>query len=151
VAGQISWLAVGGVVSGAASLVLLRFLWPYRAEPGARFFILTIACEAVWAFSYGAALLVFDPALRRLFEIPIWLGINFIGVFFLAFALEYTGRGSLLRSRWMGGLVGVQALHTLVVATNPLHHLAWNDYHVDPVFGAATVAYGTHLSSSPRV
>lgn len=142
-AGQIPWLAVGAVVSGAASLAFLRFAWRYRAEPGARFFVVTIACEALWAFSYGVALLVFDPALRWLFEIPIWLGINFIGVSFLAFALEYTGRSTLLRSRWMGGLVGLQVLHTLLVATNPLHNLAWGGYHIDPVFGAATVTY-TH-------
>jgi len=143
VVGQIPWLAAGVLASGAASVAFLRFLWPYREEPGARFFIVTIACEALWAVSYGGALLVVDPGLRRLFEIPIWLGINFIGVSFLAFALEYTGRGGLLRSRWMAGLVGLQALHTLVVATNPLHHIAWSDYHVEPVFGAATVVY-TH-------
>jgi len=143
VIGQVPWLAVGGVVSGAASIAFIRYLWPYREEPGARFFIVTIACEALWAFSYGVALLVSNRSLRWLFEIPIWLGINFIGVSFLAFALEYTGRSNLLRSRWMGGLVGLQTLHTLVVATNPLHHLAWNNYHVDPVFGAATVTY-TH-------
>jgi len=143
VAGEIPWLAVGGIASGVASVAFLRFLWPYREAPGARFFIGTIACEAVWAFSYGAALLVFNRTLRWFFEIPIWLGINFIGVFFLAFALEYTGRSSLLRSRWMGGLVGLQALHTLIVVTNPVHHLAWSSYTVDPVLGAATVTY-TH-------
>ena len=140
---QLPWLAVGALLSGVASVAFLRYLWPYREEPGARFFIGTIACEALWAFAYGVALFVFDPALRQLFEVPIWLGINFIGVFFLAFALEYTGRSSLLRSRWMGGLVVLQALHTLIVATNSLHQVAWSDYHVEPGFGAATVAY-TH-------
>jgi PAS domain S-box-containing protein len=143
VVGQIPWVAAAGIGSGVASVAFLRFLWPYREEPGARFFMATIACEALWAFSYGTALLVFDPALRWLFEVPIWLGIDFIGVFFLAFALEYTGRSGLLRSKWMGGLVGLQTLHTLTVATNPLHHLAWSNYHVEPVLGAATVAY-TH-------
>ncbi|MFB6295283.1 MAG: histidine kinase N-terminal 7TM domain-containing protein [Halobacteriales archaeon] len=140
---HVPWLAVGALASGVASVAFVRYLWPYREEPGARFFIATIGCEALWAFAYGAALFVFDPGLRRLFEIPIWLGIDFIGVFFLAFALEYTGRSSLLRSRWMGGLVALQALHTLVVATNPLHHVAWKNYHIEPTFGAATVTY-TH-------
>jgi signal transduction histidine kinase len=143
VSSQLPWLAVGALLSGVASVAFLRYLWPHREKPGARFFIGTIACEALWAFAYGAALFVFDPALRQLFEVPIWLGINFIGVFFLAFALEYTGRSSLLRSRWMGGLVALQALHTLIVATNSLHQVAWSDYHVEPAFGAATVAY-TH-------
>ncbi len=142
---QIPWLAGAGIASGVASVAFLRVLWPYREAPGARFFIATIACEALWAFSYGAALLVFDSTRRWLFEIPIWLGINFIGVFFLAFALEYTGRSSLLRSKWMSGLVGLQVLHTLIVVTNPLHQLAWSNYAIDPVVGAATVTY-THGS-----
>jgi len=139
----VPWPAVGALVSGLASLVFLRYLWAYRSKPGAGFFIATIACEALWSFSYGAALLVFDPTVRELLEIPIWLGVNFIGVFFLAFALEYTGRGSLVRSRWMGALVGLQTLHTIIVATNPLHYVAWSDYSIEPLFGAATVTY-TH-------
>ncbi|WP_435129730.1 histidine kinase N-terminal 7TM domain-containing protein [Halobaculum sp. D14] len=139
----VPWLAVGSLLSGAISVGFVRYLWPYRGKLGSRFFIATIACEALWSLSYGAALLVFDPALRRLFELPIWFAINFIGVFFLAFALEYTGRGRLLRSKLMGGVVLLQTAHTLVVATNPLHHVAWSNYHIEPVYGVATVAY-TH-------
>jgi signal transduction histidine kinase len=138
-----SWLAGGSLLSGVVSLYFVRYLWPYREKPGARFFVATIACEALWALSYGVALLVFDPGLRQLFEIPIWAGINFIGVFFLAFALEYTGRGHVVRSKLFGGVALVQVVHTLIVATNSWHHVAWSNYHVEPVLGAATVAY-TH-------
>jgi PAS domain S-box-containing protein len=139
----VPWLPAGALASGIASLVFLRYLWGYRSKPGARFFIATIACEALWSFSYGAALLVFDPTIREILEIPIWLGVNFIGVLFLAFALEYTGRGSLVRSRWMGALVALQTIHTGIVVTNPLHGVAWSEYSVEPLFGAATVTY-TH-------
>lgn len=133
--------ALGTLLSGVLSLFLIRYLWSYRENPGARFFVGVIACEALWALSYGTGLFVFDPALRRLFEIPIWVGINFIGVFFLAFALEYTGRGRLVRSRGFALLVGLQTLHTGLVVTNPLHHVAWSNYHIAPVFGSATVLY----------
>jgi signal transduction histidine kinase len=136
-------LAAGALASGVASLVFLRYLRAYRSKPGARFFIATIACEALWSFSYGVALLVFDPTIRELLEVPIWFAVNFIGVFFLAFALEYTGRGSLVRSRWMGGLVALQTVHTGIVATNSLHGIAWSEYSIEPLFGAATVTY-TH-------
>lgn len=138
-----AWLAVGTLAAGVISIYFIRYLWPYRDNPGARFFIATIGCEALWALSYGGALLVFDPSLRVIFEVPIWIGINFIGVFFLAFALAYTGRGHLVRSKLMGTIGGVQVLHTIVIITNPLHHIAWSNYHIDPIFGAATVSY-TH-------
>ncbi|MFB6219999.1 MAG: histidine kinase N-terminal 7TM domain-containing protein, partial [Halolamina sp.] len=140
---RVPWLAVGSLAAGAISLGFIQFLWEYRDKPGGRFFIATIACEALWSFAYGAALLVFDPMLRMAFEVPIWFAVNFIGVFFLAFALEYTGRGSLLRSRWMAGVVGIQTLHTLIVITNPIHNIAWSNYTITPVYGAATVTY-TH-------
>ena len=137
----IPWLALASIASGVVSLGFMRYLWPYRNRLGGRFFIATIGCEALWALSYGGALFVFDPALRYAFEVPIWLAINFIGVFFLAFALEYTGRSGLLRSKAMGAVVGLQILHTLVVVTNPIHGIAWTGYRIDPVFGLATVTY----------
>lgn len=137
----VPWLALGSLTSGLVSVGFVRYLWPYRDRLGGRFFVATIGCEALWSLSYGVALFVFDPALRELFEVPIWFAINFIGVFFLAFALEYTGRSDLVRSRLMGGIVVLQSLHTLVVLTNPLHHVAWSDYGVEPIFGAATVSY----------
>ncbi len=137
----IPWLALASIASGVVSLGFMRYLWPYRNRLGGRFFIATIGCEALWALSYGGALFVFDPALRYAFEVPIWLAINFIGVFFLAFALEYTGRSGLLRSKAMGAIVGLQILHTLVVVTNPIHGIAWTGYRIDPVFGLATVTY----------
>lgn len=135
------WLALGSLASGAISLGFMRHIWRYRDRPGALYFAITIGCVALWSLAYGAALFVFDPFWRQLFEIPIWLAINFIGVFFLAFGLEYTGRGDLLRSKFMGAVIGIQSVHTLVVLTNPLHHVAWSNYAVTPVLGAATVTY----------
>ncbi|RLM57361.1 PAS domain-containing protein [Halobellus sp. Atlit-31R] len=137
------WVAIASIASGVVSVGFLLYLWPYRDRLGGRFFIATIGCEALWALSYGVALFVFDPVLRRAFEVPIWLAINFIGVCFLAFALEYTGRTDVLRSKVMGGIVGLQVLHTLVVVTNPWHHVAWRAYRIEPTFGLATVTY-TH-------
>lgn len=142
-ASSVPWLPILVLGAGVVSASFIRYLWPYRHSPGGWFFIGTIAAESVWTLSYGLALLVFDPGLRALFEIPIWLGVNFIGVFFLAFALEYTGRGGLVRSPWMVGLVALQVVHTVIVATNPLHGIAWSSYQLEPVLGAATVSY-TH-------
>lgn len=138
-----TWLALGPFAAFAMSLYFLWHLWPYRDEPGGWLFIATIVCEAVWTGTYGLALMVFDPTLRWLLEIPMWFAKSFILVFFLGFVLEYTGRGELVRSKWMGLVAAIQAGSVLLVATNPLHHLAWSNYHIDPVFGAATVSY-TH-------
>lgn len=142
-AGPVPVLPTVVIAAGLVSAGFLWYLWPYRHHPGGWFFIGTIAAEAVWTLSYGVALLVFDPAWRPWFEIPIWVCTNFIGVFFLAFALEYTGRGDIVRSPWMAAIVALQVIHSAIVVTNPLHHIAWTNYQITPIFGAATVTY-TH-------
>ena len=136
----VPWPAVGSFVAGAISLFFLRYLWPYRNEKGANYFIGVIGCVTLWTISYGLALLVFEPTLRFLFEIPIWLAINGSAVFFLAFAFEYTGRTRAVESTLMRGIVGFQLLTTALVATNPLHGLIWSSYSVDPIAGVAGVA-----------
>jgi signal transduction histidine kinase len=140
---SLTWLALGPFSAFAMSLYFLWYLWPHRDEPGGGLFVATVVCESIWTGSYGFALLVFDPVVRQLLEIPIWFGKSFLTVFFLAYALEFTGRAELVRSKWMFLLGGIQFGSVMLVATNPLHHVAWSNYHIDPIFGAATVAY-TH-------
>ncbi|MFO7833571.1 MAG: histidine kinase N-terminal 7TM domain-containing protein, partial [Halohasta sp.] len=134
------WPAVGSFVAGLISLFFLSYLWSYRDEKGAKYFIGVIGCVTLWTVSYGVGLLVFDPTLRFLFELPIWLAINGSAVFFLAFAFEYTGRTQAVRSRLMWGVVGFQLLTTAVISTNPLHRRIWSEYTVSPVAGVAGVA-----------
>jgi len=135
----VPWPAIGSFFAGLVSVLFLGYLWPYRGERGATFFMGIIGSVTLWTVSYGMALLVFDPTLRFLFEIPVWLGTNFAAVFFLAFALEYTGRTQLVRSWVMGGLVAVQLLSVGLIATNPLHGLVWSEYTVEPFAGVAGV------------
>ena len=144
---SLPWPAIGSFFAGVIAISFLGYLWPYRNETGAVYFMGVIGCVALWTISYGAALLVFDPTLRFLFEIPIWLGINFSGVFFLAFALEYTGRKGVVRSKLMAGIVLIELLGTGLVATNPIHGLVWSQYSVDEVAGVAGIA----LTNEPLV
>ncbi|MEA1931346.1 MAG: histidine kinase N-terminal 7TM domain-containing protein [Euryarchaeota archaeon] len=137
---SVPWPAVGSFVAGVISIFFLRYLWPYRDEKGANYFMGVIGCVTLWTASYGLALLVFEPTLRFAFEIPIWLGLNGSAVFFLAFAFEYTGRTQAVESPLMRGLVGFQLFTTALVATNPIHGLVWSEYSIEPVAGVAGVA-----------
>jgi len=139
------WPVLVTLGAGVANLVLVRYLWPYRDEPGGRWFLVVIAIQVFWCFTYGAALLVFDPALRRALEILTWLPVNWIGVFFLGFALTYTGRVDLVHSPGFYAAVAFETISTALILTNPWHQLVWSDFAVDPVFGAATVTYTHHV------
>ncbi|ELZ10530.1 HTR-like protein [Natrinema thermotolerans DSM 11552] len=137
----IPWPAAGSLLSGVGTVLLLWCLREHRGTPSADWLLLTLVAQAVWCFAYGAGLLVFDPTLRWALEALTWTGIVWTGVPFLAFGLTYTGRGALVKTPWFGLLALVPAVTTVLVVTNPLHELVWTGFRLEPVFGAATVAY----------
>ncbi|SER71804.1 histidine kinase N-terminal 7TM domain-containing protein [Natrinema salaciae] len=139
--GVVPWPAAGSLLAGGGTLLLLSYLRQHRGKPGANWLLLALVAQALWCFSYGVSLLVFDPAVRWVFEALTWTGIVWTGVPFLAFGLEYTGRGSLVRTPWFGAVLLVPVITTLLVLTNPLHELVWSGLRLDPVYGAATVSY----------
>ncbi|KAA9399350.1 PAS domain-containing protein [Haloarcula sp. CBA1130] len=138
---DLPWLALGSFVSGLGSLYLLAQLRTHWDKPGARWFVATIVTQTVWCFSYGAALLVFDPALRLALEMASWLGIIWIGFCFLSFALGYTGRTNVLESSWYRGVAVLPIAGTVLVVTNPLHTVVWEGFRVVPAAGSAGADY----------
>jgi len=103
--------------------------------------MLTLAAVAVFCLSYGVSLLVFDPSLRAGFEAVTSVSVCLVGPFFLAFGLEYTGRGNVVRSWIFAPVAAVPLITVPVAATNTTHGLLWTGFRLDPVFGAATVEY----------
>jgi signal transduction histidine kinase len=134
-------LVFGSLLAGGTSLALAGYAWRARETPGSLSFALLMLGAAVWSLSYGVAVVVFDPALRLLFEIPIEVGKALVAPAWLAFALAYTGRGEYL-TRWtVGALLVFPAATLVVVAVPSLQPLIWTNYHVVPTMGAATVSY----------
>ena len=121
-------------------LYLLWVSWGYRDEPGGRWWVLTVVWMALWLSLYGLLLLVHDPTISFLLQHVIWLFLTWISAIFLAFALEYTGRGQLLYSPWMGIVVIYGTIMSVLLLTNPLHELFWTNLRIESAFGATPVA-----------
>ncbi|WP_423996007.1 histidine kinase N-terminal 7TM domain-containing protein [Halorubrum trapanicum] len=136
-----AWPVVGSFAGGAGAVLLAWAIRERRGRPGVDWFLAVFAAQATWCFAYGTGLLVADPALRALLETATWLGIIWTGVAFLGFALEYTGRSDVVRSRLFATIVGFGLLSTLLLVTNSLHGAFWTDFGRDPVFGVETVSY----------
>jgi PAS domain S-box-containing protein len=136
-----AWPAVGSLAGGAGALGLAWAIRKHRGRPGVDWFLGVFAAQATWCCSYGVGLLVSDPMLRAALETTAWLGILWTGIAFLGFALEYTGRSDVVRSRLFASVVGFGLLSTALLATNPLHGAFWTGFGVDPAFGVATVSY----------
>jgi signal transduction histidine kinase len=137
----------GGVFVAAAlgatvgTVGLIRYLRRYRDKPGADWFLASLACQALWTGCYGLALFVPTPGVRWALEVAMLGLLAGLSLFFLAFALEYTGRGQVRGRTSRLALASSPVATALVCVTNPLHHLFWRDYGIDPVAGLATVEY----------
>ena len=134
------WPALLSLAAGAGALYTLPRAWRHRDQPGGRYWIAFTLAIASWALAYGAALFVFDPALRRAVGAVTWVAKSLVPPTLLGFSLAYTGRPHLARS-WAARLnLAVWAGFGVFEVLNPLHGLAWRHYRIDPVFGAATVS-----------
>ncbi|EMA60485.1 signal transduction histidine kinase regulating citrate/malate metabolism [Halorubrum distributum JCM 13561] len=136
-----AWPVAGSFAGGAGAVLLAWAIRERRGRPGVDWFLAVFAAQATWCFAYGTGLLVADPALRALLETATWLGIIWTGVTFLGFALEYTGRSDVVRSRLFATIVGFGLLSTTLLVTNSLHGAFWTDFGPDPAFGVETVSY----------
>ena len=135
------WPALASIAGGVGALALAWRIREHRGRPGVDWFLGVFAAQATWCLSYGVGLLVADPTLRAALEATMWLGIVWTGIAFLGFALEYTGRSDVIRSRLFGGIVGFGIVSTALVVTNPILGWFWTGLAIDPAFGVATVSY----------
>ncbi|MFB6250343.1 MAG: histidine kinase N-terminal 7TM domain-containing protein [Halobellus sp.] len=125
----------------AGTLGLMWYLRQYRETVSARWFIFTLSAQATVAAAYGFGLLTFDPLLRRYAEAFVWVGLLWLGPLFLAFALSYTGRTDLFRSRGFRLLFVLPVGGSLLALTHPAHDVLWRGFELSPLFGVATVRY----------
>ncbi len=123
---DIPWLALGSFAAGLGSVYLLAQVRVHWEKPGAKWFVTTIATITVWSTTYGVALLVSDPTIRLALEAVTWVCLLWLGFFFLAFALGYTGRAGLLERPAFRAVGAVPAVGSLLALTNSSHGLLWD-------------------------
>jgi len=134
-------LVGASVGAGVGALFLIYYLIRHWGRPGAAWFIGNLSSVAVFCFSYGLSLLVFDPTVRLVFEMVTFIALCFMGPFFLAFGLGYTGRSDLLAHPFSALIWAVPLVTAGLAVTNPVHGLVWQGFEIDSVFSVATVAY----------
>ncbi len=135
------WPIVGSVAGGIGAVWLAWTIRRYRGKPGVNWFFGVFAAQALWCLSYGVGLLVTDRALRIVLDAAMWIGVVWTGIAFLGFALEYTGRADVIRSRLFAAIVGFGLLSTALAVTNPAHGALWTGLRLEPTFGVTTIAY----------
>lgn len=134
-------LIAASIGAGFGALFLVSYLSRYWGQAGAGWFIGNLTAVSVFCLSYGLSLLFFDYGIRLALEMVTFISLCFMGPFFLAFGMGYTGRSDLLAGPIAALIWGVPVLTAGLVVTNPLHGLVWTGFELDPVFRVATVSY----------
>jgi PAS domain S-box-containing protein len=117
---------------------LAGYAWSRRPKPGTTAFAGMLAATTVWTAGYAVALLTEAPTWRLLFEQVQWLGIATVPVWFLLFALAYTGVDDALGQRHVLALFALPAVTLLLAFTEPRHGLLWTDWTFRTVGGVVT-------------
>jgi PAS domain S-box-containing protein len=136
----LAW-AAGSFASAIGSLVLLVQLRTHWDKPGARWFVATIGTITVWSVVYGVAVLITAPTVRFTLEAVTWGCLLWLGYFFLAFALGYTGRQGIVSGTPFRLSALVPAGGSLLALTNRSHTLLWEGSTLQSSLGALAVEY----------
>lgn len=119
------------LVAAVISLTLVVYIWQRRTAPGAMAFFAMMLAVAVWSLgsfmelgSAGLSTKVFWAKFQQ-------VGIAVLPPVWLAFALQYTGRGKWLTRRKLILLTIMPLVTLALVWTNDLHHLFWKGIRLD--------------------
>jgi PAS domain S-box-containing protein len=112
------------------SVALAVRAWRQRAVSGAVADSITYLMLAVtwWTVGYTLEIVSVDPSLKLVWYRAKFLGIVSIPVIWFAFSALYTGREKWADRRRLMLLSIVPAITTLLIWSNPIHHLMWESY-----------------------
>ncbi|MEZ3145136.1 histidine kinase N-terminal 7TM domain-containing protein [Halobaculum sp. MBLA0143] len=137
----LSWPVVASLAAAVGTCYLIAALWRHRGAPGADWFLIVLGLQAAYTALYGVGFLVTDPGLRAAVEVGFWVVFTWLGPAFAAFALTYTGRPAVLRTRPFGVVVVVLLGVTVTLPFAPAGGLVWTGFEVAETAGVAGATY----------
>jgi len=114
------------LVAAAISSGLALYAWQRRRAVGATPFALLMLGTAAWSLVYALRLSSASLPAKLFWAQVRYLAIVTVPSAWLAFVLQYTGRGKWLRLRNVAILTIVPVITLFLVWTNDAHHLFWS-------------------------
>ena len=118
----IIFLVIGIVIS----LYLTFRLWKIRNTPGTYNLLFAIFCVAFWSFASIFEVALTNYTYKLAAAKAEYLGISFLALSILSFALVYTGRGIWMTRGRFAMLSIIPAITFFLAITNDWHHLLWS-------------------------
>jgi PAS domain S-box-containing protein len=138
---QISLPVLALLLVAMMSPALALYGWRRRPPRGLIPFITLLLTLTVWSLGYALELGGVGLPTKVFWAQFEYLGIVFIPVAWLAFALQFVGSGEWLTRRKIASLLIVPLVTLVLVWTNGLHHFYW--------VNVATQQHGTFVTLAP--
>jgi len=153
--GRVWLLAYQGglVVAIAVSVVAARLAWHHRDERGGSPLVAVLVAQTGWAVAILVTTVFPGTQIAVAANKALLLGVVVLVPGLLVFALEYTGRESLVTRRLLAALSVEPVVFTALVWTNEAHGLVWVSLRPDGTGprGLETIngpAFGIHTAYS---
>jgi len=132
------------VAAAAVSAALALFVWRRRPAPGTVPFVWLMLAVTEWSLGYALELGSTDLPGKLFWAKVQYLGIVFVPLAWLVFALQYAGRDKWLARRNLIWLSSVPCFTLLLVWTNDVHGLIWSSVKLDNsgLFPMLDLTYG---------
>jgi PAS domain-containing protein/DNA-binding CsgD family transcriptional regulator len=99
--------------------------WNRRTEPGALPFVGLMAMISLWTLNSAISAFVFESDLHILLHRIRWIPIMIMPVFWIWFAVAYTGYDDYLSPSTIALVCVIPLLSIGLLLTNPMHQLLW--------------------------
>ena len=119
------------LLAAVASLLLAFYAWRLRGTPGAPMLALMMVAGTTWSTAYGLEMVSSGAAAKFFWANLKYLGIVTVPLFWMLFALLYTGRGRWVTRRALVLLAVIPAISLALIWTNGTHHLFWSFREID--------------------
>gem|GEM_PF-323758 len=119
------------LITAIAAIGTIGLLWKFRQTFEVRFLIFLELFVAIWAISYALEFSTSELQEKLFFSQLSYLGIAFIPVCFFFFTTSFSQKFHLVSKRNIILTLIVPIVTLILVFSNPLHHLIWQDYRID--------------------
>lgn len=113
------------LISTSITLYLSFYSWNKRLNPNAYFFSLVMVAVSIWSICEAFQMASVSMATKILWSQLSYVGIVFIGPFFLLFTMSYTDNKKYLNKKFAALLSIIPIFILILVATNSTYGLIW--------------------------
>ena len=132
---------IGYVLAGCVAVWFTHYAYRHRwNQPTTRAFGVMSILLALWAFARVGRMLTPDLAAKLLWTQIAWIGVTFVPVSLLVFAIYYTGHGQFLTRQRISLLATIPVVSQMLLLTNDSHGLVFESVDLATVDGLSFLA-----------